>query len=190
MTAAAPGPAARRRAALDFLARHGAETTPHLFSPLGVHLRGTEALLRAWGATDELALAGLVHAAYGTAGFDEALIGVDRRDELVAAVGEAAEAVVYRYAACDRDDLYPQLEGDGPVVHRDRFTGDERRLAEGEVRDFVDLTLANEVELACAAPGGPAGWTWLLEFCDGAGRRATPAVRRAARALLSPLPTP
>ena len=51
---------------------------------------------------------------------------------------------------------------------------------------FVDLTFANEVELAVASPGGPAGWTWLADFCADASRWASPRFAAGANALLHP----
>jgi hypothetical protein len=51
---------------------------------------------------------------------------------------------------------------------------------------FVDLTFANEVELAVASPGGPAGWTWLVDFCRDASRWASPRFAGGANALLHP----
>jgi hypothetical protein len=175
-----------RLGALDFLADHDAAGTDHLFGPLLEHLVGVERLLREWGARDDLALAGLCHAAYGTAGFDEAMIDVADRAVLSEAVGPAVENLVYVYASCDRDAVYPRLPGTAPVDFADRFRGTSRLLGEAELRDFMDLTLANEVELAAASPGGPAEWTWLADFCAECGHRASPAAASGAAAILTP----
>jgi hypothetical protein len=51
---------------------------------------------------------------------------------------------------------------------------------------FVDLTFANEVELAVASPGGPVGWAWLADFCRDAGRWASPGFAAGANAFLHP----
>jgi hypothetical protein len=180
----------RRQAVLAFLAAHGADTTPHIFGDLLAHLVGVETLVREWGGSDLLALAALGHATYGTDGFEPFILELDRRRELADAIGPDAEAFVYFYASCDRGMFYPQLtepEMDpGALRFRDRFTGTESTPSAGYVRLFVDLTYANEVELACASPGGPSGWTWLADFCRETCRWASPRFSAAATALLRP----
>jgi hypothetical protein len=180
----------RREAAVEFLRRHGAATTPHIFGDLLSHLIGVETLVRAWGGSDTLALAALGHATYGTHGFEPYILERDRRSELVDAIGPEAEALVYFYASCDRDAFYPQLTsaatGPGDLRFLDRFAGAESEPSAEYVTLFVDLTFANEVELAVASPGGPSGWTWLADFCRDASRWASPRVAASAGALLHP----
>jgi len=97
---------------------------------------------------------------------------------------------VYFYASCDRQAFYPQLAspdlGPGGLTFRDRFTGTESIPGAELVTPFVDLTYANEVELACASPGGPTEWTWLADFCRDTCRWASPRFSAAALVLLSP----
>ena len=180
--------ATRREAALDFLGRHDAAGTPHLFGDLLTHLLGTEALVREWGGSDRLALAALGHATYGTDGFEPYLLPVSERAQLAAAIGEEAEALVYFYASCDRDAFYPQLEDEaravGDLTFRDRFTGDELRPDPELVTLFVDLTYANEGELAGRSPGGPAEWTWLADFRRRTWRLASPDFADGLRLLV------
>jgi predicted alpha/beta-hydrolase family hydrolase len=135
------------QAAADaLLAGRGAHRVAHMGSDLLTHLEGTEARLRGAGAPEHLALAGLTHAAYGTDGFRPALLGLDERDVLRAAVGGRAEATVYRYAACDRRALADRL-GRRPLVLRDRFTGQESPLNDAEAADFARLSAADERDL-------------------------------------------
>jgi len=180
----------RRHAALAFLRAHGADTTPHLFGDLLSHLLGVEALARQWGGTELLALAALGHATYGTDGFAPCILELERRNELSDTIGPEAEAFVYFYASCDRAMFYPQLTSLDATLDdlsfRDRFTQAESTPCAEYVTLFVDLTFANEVELAAASPGGPAEWTWLAEFCRDARRWASPDVYAGAAALLSP----
>jgi hypothetical protein len=97
---------------------------------------------------------------------------------------------VYFYASCDRDAFYPQLTssgtGPGDLFFLDRFAAESSQPSAEYVTLFVDLTFANEVELAVAAPGGPAGWTWLADFCRDASRWASPRFAAGANALLHP----
>ncbi len=46
--------------------------------------------------------------------------------------------------------------------------------APGLVTLFVDLTYANEGELAAGSPGGAAGWTWMADFRRRTRHWATP----------------
>jgi len=182
--------ASRRTAAIAFLRRHGADTTPHFFGDLLSHLVGVEALVRAWGGSDLLALAALGHATYGTDGFAPYILELDLRAELADTIGPEAEALVYFYASCDRARFYPQLSAPGTDLgdlrFPDRFTGTECVPSAEYVRLFVDLTLANEAELAAAAPGGPGEWAWLADFCRDTARWASPRFSAGAHALLQP----
>jgi hypothetical protein len=183
-----PPTTARREAAVTFLRGHGADTTPHLFGDLLSHLVRVEELVRAWGGSDLLALAALGHATYGTHGFEPHLLELEDRPVLVDIIGPEAEALVYFYASCDREAFYPQLTAAEPELadlrFRDRFTGAESRPSAEYVRLFIDLTLANEAELAAASPGGPAEWTWLAEFCRETRRWSSPGFAAGAGALL------
>jgi hypothetical protein len=94
---------------------------------------------------------GLTHAAYSTDGFDTALLTVDERPLLREAIGDAAEELVYRYAATDRRPFYRQL-GQSLVVWTDRFTGASLTLDPSDVLPLVDLTVANELDVVEHAP--------------------------------------
>ena len=179
----------RRAAALAFLRRHDADTTHHLFGDLLTHLCGVEELVRAWGGSDLLALAALGHATYGTHGFEPHLLELADRSVLAGTIGPEAEGLVYFYDSCDRDNFYPQLEAPDTTLadlrFRDRFDGADVRPSAEQVTHFVDLTYANEAELAASSPGGPAQWTWLVDFCRRTRRWASPGFFAGAAALLA-----
>jgi hypothetical protein len=111
---------------------------------------------------------------------------------VVDTIGPEAEAFVYFYASCDRGVFYPQLTSRHTTLDdlcfRDRFTRTESARRPDYVTLFVDLTFANEAELAASSPGGPAEWTWLAEFCEAARRWASPGFSAGAAALLHPAP--
>ena len=178
----------QREAAVEFLCRHGADTTPHIFGDLLSHLIGVETLVRAWGGSDLLALAALGHATYGTHGFEPHILERKDRSVLADTIGPEAEAFVYFYASCDRGTFYPQISSPDARLDdlrfRDRFTGVDSAPSADEVRLFVDLTYANESELAASSPGGPAEWTWLADFCRDTRRWASPTFFAGAGALL------
>jgi pimeloyl-ACP methyl ester carboxylesterase len=142
-----PSPAATTRFdhGLALLKECAADRVPHLAGTLLEHLRRTELWLDRWDAPEHVRLAGLWHAAYGTDGFDTVLLS--DRARLAGILGTRAEALVYRYGACDRSSLYPQLPASSWTL-RDRFTGDESELSGDELSDFALLTLANELDVA------------------------------------------
>ena len=72
------------------------------------------------------------------------------------------EALVYLYASCDRCFVYPRLSDGGWMNFRDRFTGRTYLPAESELRDFIDLTLANESDVGLVGPNADEPPEWLL----------------------------
>jgi hypothetical protein len=89
----------RRGRAIRLLVDLGAATIEHLTGSLLEHLERTGDVLREWGCSEDLALAGLCHAVYGTDGFPVALLPVDRRNQVSEVIGPDSEAIVYFYAA-------------------------------------------------------------------------------------------
>ena len=124
----------------------GAGDFEHLNGDLTSHLEGTYSLLREWGASETLSDAGLFHAAYGTAGFNEIMVSLDRRNDISELLGQEVETLVYLYCACDRDFTYEQLVN-GTSSFRNRFTGDIFELNIKQIKDLAELTVANELEL-------------------------------------------
>ncbi|WTW23944.1 hypothetical protein OHU89_28695 [Streptomyces sp. NBC_00019] len=135
----------------SFLRELGAESTPHPGGTLLTHLHRVRTRLATWNARPALQLAGLCHAFYGTDGFAQVLLPLDRRSDLVATIGEEAEAIVYFYASCDRKATYPTLADPGSPFH-DRFTGRAYLPGPALRQDFAELTAANEIDLAAEDP--------------------------------------
>lgn len=135
----------------------GAGALAHPGGTLLAHLRRVRSRLAAWQARPALQLAGLCHAFYGTDGFPDALLPLDRRTELAAVIGPEAEAIAYFYASCDREASYPALAEPGARFH-DRFTGARQIPSPGLLRDFADLTAANELDLADHDPAFRERW--------------------------------
>jgi len=132
----------------------GARDHPHPGGTLLDHLVRPEAMLRDWGAPDEVALAGLCHAAYGTDGYLPSLLALEQRHVLVGLIGPAAEALVYRYGSCDRGYLdeqvgrFARIEPSDEVTFRDRFDGTVTTMTAYALADFFELTFANELDIA------------------------------------------
>ena len=130
----------------EFLAAHGARDLDHPGGTLLAHLRRTRDTLTGWGARPALCLAGLAHAAYGTDGFPHPLVDLSARPALVELIGAEAESIVYTYGGCDRGYSYPTLATGAPRF-RDRFTGTVLEPGPERLRDFVELTIANELDV-------------------------------------------
>ena len=90
----------------NLLVELGADSTAHVKADLLPHLRGTAAILSEWCAREDLRLAGLCHAAYGTDPFSEYLLPVSDRSALRGAIGVETENIVYAYCACRRDEAF------------------------------------------------------------------------------------
>ncbi|MEU8538861.1 DUF6817 domain-containing protein [Streptomyces sp. NPDC048717] len=184
-----PDDSAAFAAAHALLIRQGADTLPHPGGTLLAHLTRVESRLAGWNARPALRLAGLCHAFYGTDGFAESLLPLERRAELAAAIGAEAEEIVHFYASCDREFSHAGLpHADGPF--RDRFT-DRTFLPTARQRaDFAELTAANELDLAAVNTefrerwGGP-----LLRLFTTWRPLLSEAALADARGLLGP-PTP
>jgi hypothetical protein len=131
----------------EFLAANGAAELDHPGGTLLAHLHRTRDVLAGWGARPELCQAGLAHAAYGTDGFPHPLVPLADRPRLAELIGARAEAIVYAYGSCDRGFTYPLLAAGGPVRLRDRFTGSEADPPPQLLRDLVELTFANELDV-------------------------------------------
>lgn len=138
--------------ALLLLRERNAEQIEHPGGTLYSHLVRVHGRLDALGADEDVCLAGLMHAVYGTDGFRLPLVGLDDRKIVVDLIGATAEALVYCYAACDRAKTWtPMLVQDRRIW--DRFTGADRVLTSDLLRNFVDLTIINEMDVAEHADG-------------------------------------
>lgn len=126
----------------------GAGEFEHINGSLIDHLNRTKSLLEQWLAPMELQDAGLYHAAYGTAGFEESLVSTAQRKNIVAIIGKEAEEIVYTYCACDRDYFWPQFSSSNSFQFKNRFTGDLLQLTHQQLCHFCELTVANELEIA------------------------------------------
>ncbi len=149
-----------------FLLERGADRLQHPGGTLYAHVGRVAGLLAEWGATEEVQAAGLCHACYGTDGYAPVLLSLAERPVLAELIGPRAESLVYLYASCNRAAVYPYLQQDGPVPVLDRFTGTTRTPPERDIRVFLELTAANELDVirqsaAMAAEHGPA-LLWLF----------------------------
>ena len=143
-------PVVRRRRIERFLRAAGAEEIDHPGGTLLGHLHRTGDTLRRWGAASWVEDAGRVHAACGTEGFALPPPAVGRAG-LRHVVGAPAEELVHRYGVCQRARSYRSFTTDRPFV-LDRITGRRSPLDAVALRAFVELTVANELDVLAHAP--------------------------------------
>ncbi|MEV0461043.1 DUF6817 domain-containing protein [Catellatospora methionotrophica] len=165
------------------LRERGAQTIDHPGGTLYTHLVRVHDRLAAHGLPEPTALAGLSHAAYGTDGFDTALLTLDERDLLRAAAGPAAEQLVHRYAATLRRHTWRDLARSRQL--HNRLDATVTVLTAAELRPLVDLSIVNELDLCEQAPGVAARYgdhfrTLFASWTD----LASPQVTADARTVL------
>ncbi|HWS36131.1 MAG TPA: hypothetical protein VN408_25770 [Actinoplanes sp.] len=134
----------------EWLRERGTESVTHPGGTLYAHLCRVEERLAGIGHDAVVQAAGLTHAAYGTDGFDLALVFWQDRLTLTDLIGPDAEELVYLYGACDRKASWPDLAATHRVT--DRFTGAVTRLADWQVTPFVDLSVVNELDVLAHDP--------------------------------------
>ncbi|GAA1401713.1 DUF6817 domain-containing protein [Catellatospora coxensis] len=165
------------------LYQRGAQTIDHPGGSLCSHLERVHDRLTAHALPEWVALAGLAHAAYGTDGFDTALLTLDERPLLRAAVGDKAEQLVHRYAACLRKATWRPLAQTRQL--HDRFDGTVYTLTAAELRPLVDLSIVNELDLCEQSPDFAARYGgYFREVFESWAELATPAVLADARGVL------
>jgi hypothetical protein len=175
----------RRDQARQLLLNRRADSVAHLNGYLLDHLERTEGLLLSWGCSRDVSTAGLCHAVYGTDGFPTALLGLNERDVLAAVVGSEVEALVYLYASCDREFVYPRLSEGGPASFKDRFTGLVFAPTPRQLQNFVAITLANESDVGVIGSGSLKIPEWLLSLHSNIQHLATESVREGFQDLIS-----
>jgi hypothetical protein len=130
----------------EWLLARGADEIGHAGGSLFAHLGRVHDRLTGFGLGEQVRLAGLTHAAYGTDGFAACLISVADRAVLRELIGAPAEEQVYRYGGCDRGRTWRALAATGEI--RNRFTGNVEAPTPAELRAFVDLSIVNELDVA------------------------------------------
>lgn len=119
----------------------------HVNGKLISHLQNTYGYLQSWGNREALCIAGLYHAVYSTDGYAKQLIDVSHRSHIIDLIGIEAEKIIYYYAACDRNYFYARI-GNKNLFYRNRFTSQKNCLEFQLFCDLLELTFANELEIA------------------------------------------
>lgn len=131
----------RRR---DPLSVEAFEAIGHSGGTLADHLRATHELLIMWGASEAVALAGLMHSGYGTEHFAvEAAVDPGERARVRDRIGDEAERLVWLFSSCRRSSIGDALVGGHLLGHQDdRPLPATRR----ELEELLLIDLADTVE--------------------------------------------
>ena len=105
--------------------------------------------MKKWGASEELARAGLFHSIYGTILFDRFALPLEKRQEVQELIGERAERLAYLNCAIEYDSFDRDVgEGGAPYRMLDRFTGETIKLSAQERADLLAIHLCDRLEQA------------------------------------------
>ena len=167
----------------------GAGEFAHLNGSLAMHLRGTEALLREWGAADMVCTAGLYHAVYGTDGYNPALTSLAGRKNIAELIGVEAESLAYLFGACNRSVFYPRIGTDSQHLFADRFGNSDYEISLLQLAQLCEITVANEMEIASKSPEFIAlHGRYLSQLFERMSGLVSKAAVQAFRTILAPMP--
>lgn len=163
-------------AKLQFLSQFGAGGVGHSGHVLLDHLKGTAALLEAWGVDEAVRDAGLFHSVYGTESFQRAILTLDRRGDVAAVIGKRAERLAYLFGAMTKRSFMLALapRGPGMLTLQD---GRQEPVARSDLKDLAHIFTANWLEQfprmqpRQRADAGPR-LRGLLAWLDEAGHKA------------------
>ena len=134
-------------ALLEFLEGLGAGDRAHTGRTFLQHCLAVGHILAGWDCTDDVCLAGVCHSIYGTEVSKAAALDLDRRDDLRAVIGEAAEQIAYLNCAVDRRSLdLAMLSGAPPFRLRDRLARTAYELSRETFADLLRVHLADWLE--------------------------------------------
>lgn len=139
---------------VDLLVSLGAAEKKHPGGTLLEHLLRIEKMLGEWGANQDVRMAGLLHALFAPDGSPDPLytmLELSHRERIASIIGPEAEDLVYFYGACDREYTYPRL-AEPADQWRDRFTNEVRTPTTARLRDLMEITAANEVDICSHNP--------------------------------------
>ena len=134
---------------IAFLESLGTADVAHSGGDFLHHLRAVHDLLRAHGAPEHIAAAGLFHSIYGTERFQDFTLPLDQRPKVRALIGDQAERLAWLNCVMDRasfDDAVAQaLGGTESVIINDREDAPIPLSAE-EIRDLAQVHLFDWLE--------------------------------------------
>ncbi|MDJ0838406.1 MAG: hypothetical protein QNK37_17950 [Acidobacteriota bacterium] len=130
---------------LEFLKTANTDENPHSERSLTEHLIGCYNLLKEWGNTEDICLAGLFHSIYGTESYPLTTISAERRLEVKQVIGEKAENLVNLFCRSERSSFFTTIEDPSPLI-RDSDKDELVPITKEELKGLIELEVANVVE--------------------------------------------
>ena len=131
----------------DYVIKVGADKVQHSGKTYLSHVVGVYRLMKSWEEDDEMCRAALFHSIYGTEGFQDFTLPLDRRYEVRALIGERAEQLAYVNSAMDRASFYSQVGAyQDNFQIKDRLTGGHIGLTGKAFEDLIRLLLGDFLE--------------------------------------------
>ena len=138
---------AKFKALTDYIIGLGAAEIAHTEKSYLAHAIGVYTDMKAWNGSDDLCYAALFHSIYGTQGFQDFTLPLERRGELQGLIGEYAEKLAFVNCYMDRATLDAQVgEEKAEYPIRNRVTGETMVLTKAEYDDLVCLHLCDLLE--------------------------------------------
>jgi hypothetical protein len=131
----------------DYLLDIGVGEVAHTEKTYLAHAIGTYRDMKEWQASDELCRAAMFHSIYGTEGFQDFTLPLERRDELRQLIGDHAELIAYANCAMDRASFYALVDqelDEYQIV--DRIVGGCIHLSAAEFEDLMRVHLCDFLE--------------------------------------------
>lgn len=131
----------------DYLVALGTADIGHTEKTYLAHAIGVYNDMKAWGESTDLCYAALFHSIYGTQGFQDFTLPLERRPELQGLIGDYAEKLAYLNCFMERATLDAQvgeIKDAYPITHR--VTGETMVLNRAEYDDLVRLHLCDLLE--------------------------------------------
>jgi hypothetical protein len=169
-----------------FLVDLGIEEVSHTQRNYLAHLIAVYQMMRACDQEEEICRAGMFHSIYGTEKFQGFKLGLERRPDVAALIGERAERLAYWNCFMDRasfDTSLDQTAGDFFVTNRE--TGQSMRLTCAEYDDLCRVHLFDWLE---QAPRSRFGWDYRRQAYRRMAERAGPRAEDAYRSTYSQEP--
>lgn len=134
-----------------FLLARGAGEIDHYGRPLLAHLKGTFELLRDWRNPDEVCVAGLFHAVYGTENLTACRPDLSYRAQVQALIGRRSEELALLFGVADRTALLTR--NTLPPYHVVRHdSGETVPVSPDVLSALVEIGSANLVEKIAHLP--------------------------------------
>jgi hypothetical protein len=170
----------------DYLIAQGIDAIEHTDKTYLAHLVAVYRDLEKWGCDEDVCRGGMFHSIYGTELFQGFKLGLEKRAEVRALIGERAERLGYLNCAMDRGSFDAAVErGTPPYVIRDRITGEDVEVTPADFDDLCRIHLCDWLEQVGRAKMWDyrrAGYRNLAERLGGVGRAAYEEVFAAAPA--------